>query len=255
MVETGMIARKSLHGELVAVLRDMILGGELKPGDKIPEAALCARFGVSRTPLREATKVLAAEGLLQLLPSRGAQVAKITSAEIEELFPIMGALEGLAGELACRKASDAEIAAIRVMHDEMVGCYRRNEYAAYAKLNRSIHEAFFTAARSPVLTGYFNNLIIRTHAIRFVARKSLRALARSRRRPRKDDGGARDTERPSARRAAARASPPQDRHGQRGNGGAHLAGSGRVALGLVACSLLNLPLAGRSKTRSVFGRG
>ena len=167
-----MIARKSLYGELVAVLRDMILGGELKPGDKIPEAALCARFGVSRTPLREATKVLAAEGLLQLLPSRGAMVAKITNAEIEELFPIMGALEGLSGELACRQATDAEIAAIRKMHDEMVGCYKRNVYASYARLNRAIHEAFFTAARSPVLSGYFNNLIIRTHAIRFVARKS-----------------------------------------------------------------------------------
>jgi DNA-binding GntR family transcriptional regulator len=117
--------------------------------------------------------VLAAEGLLQLLPSRGAMVARISNAEIEELFPIMGALEGLAGELACKKASEAEIAAIRKMHDEMVGCYERNEYASYAKLNRAIHEAFFTAARSPVLTGYFNNLIIRTHAIRFVARKSL----------------------------------------------------------------------------------
>jgi DNA-binding GntR family transcriptional regulator len=172
MAEAGMIPRKSLHGELVAVLRDMILGGELKPGDKIPEAALCTRFGVSRTPLREATKVLAAEGLLQLLPNRGAMVAKITNAEIEELFPIMGALEGLAGEFACMKASEAEIAGIRKMHDEMVGCYERNEYASYAKLNRAIHEAFFTAARSPVLTGYFNNLIIRTHAIRFVARKS-----------------------------------------------------------------------------------
>jgi DNA-binding GntR family transcriptional regulator len=168
-----MIARKSLHGELVTVLRDMILDGELKPGDKVPEAALCARFGVSRTPLREATKVLAAEGLLQLLPNRGAMVAKITNAEIEELFPIMGALEGLAGELTCKKATDEEIAAIRTMHVEMVDCYHRNEYASYAKLNRAIHEAFFAAARSHVLSGYFNNLIIRTHAIRFVARKSL----------------------------------------------------------------------------------
>lgn len=173
MVEVAVIARKSLHGELVSLLRDMILDGELKPGDKIPEQTLCARFGVSRTPLREATKVLAAEGLVQLLPSRGATVARITNAEIEELFPIMGALEGLAGEIACRQATDAEIGAIRKMHDEMVGCYRRNEYASYARLNRAIHEAFFTAARSPVLSGYFNNLIVRTHAIRFVARKSL----------------------------------------------------------------------------------
>ncbi len=67
----------------------MILDGDLKPGDKIAERLLCERFGVSRTPLREALKVLAAEGLVQLLPQRGAIVAEISQDEIEEVFPIM----------------------------------------------------------------------------------------------------------------------------------------------------------------------
>lgn len=172
MSETTLIVRKSLHGELVSILRDMILDGELKPGDKVPEQALCDKFGVSRTPLREATKVLASEGLVDLLPSRGAKVARVTNEEIEQLFPIMGALEGLAGELACRNITDAEFRRLQSMHDEMVEYYKRGEYAGYGKLNREIHEEFFKIADNPVLAGYFQNLIVRTHAIRFTARKS-----------------------------------------------------------------------------------
>jgi DNA-binding GntR family transcriptional regulator len=167
-----LIARKSLHGELVSILRDLILEGDLKPGDKVPEQALCEKFGVSRTPMREATKVLASEGLVDLLPSRGAIVARITSEEIEQLFPIMGALEGLAGELACQKITESELMNLQSMHKEMVDFYDRHEYAGYAKLNRAIHERFFHIADNSVLTGYFQNLIVRTHAIRFTARKS-----------------------------------------------------------------------------------
>jgi DNA-binding GntR family transcriptional regulator len=150
----------------------MILEGELRPGDKVPEQSLCEKFGVSRTPMREATKVLASEGLVDLLPSRGAMVARITSEEIEQLFPIMGALEGLAGELACQKITERDFSDLESMHQEMVECYKRNDYSGYAKLNRSIHEKFFMIADNPVLAGYFQNLIVRTHAIRFTARKS-----------------------------------------------------------------------------------
>src|ERR1700685_2379658 len=106
MNEHPIIVRRGLHYELAARLLDMIVDGELKPAQKVPEAELCERFGVSRTPMREALKVLAAEGLINLLPNRGAAVAKITQQEIEELFPIMGALEALAGELACAKMDD-----------------------------------------------------------------------------------------------------------------------------------------------------
>jgi DNA-binding GntR family transcriptional regulator len=172
VAETKLIVRKSLHGELVSILRDMILEGELRPGDKIPEQALCGKFGVSRTPMREATKVLASEGLVDLLPSRGAKVARITSEEMDQLFPIMGALEGLAGELACQNITENDFKRLESMHHEMVGCYKRSEYLGYAKLNRAIHEEFFKLADNPVLAGYFRNLIVRTHAIRFTARKS-----------------------------------------------------------------------------------
>jgi DNA-binding GntR family transcriptional regulator len=172
MTDSAIIPRKSLHGELVALLRDMIIEGELRPGAKIPEQTLCARFGVSRTPLREALKVLAAEGLLLLAPNRGASVARITNDEIDELFPIMGALEALAGEIACRRIDAAGIARIRALHDDMLAAFRRGEAGAYAKLNRAIHEALFEAAGNAALTALYNNLMVRIHSIRFFAKKS-----------------------------------------------------------------------------------
>jgi DNA-binding GntR family transcriptional regulator len=167
-----MITRRSLHGELVDLLHDMVLEGELRPGDKINEQALCARFGVSRTPLREALKVLASGGLVILSPNRGASIARISPQEINELFPIMGALEALAGELAAQNISDAGIAEIRNMHEQMVRHYEKREAAPYLKINRAIHEAIFTAAGNAELTQLYHTVMVRTHAVRFTAKKS-----------------------------------------------------------------------------------
>lgn len=172
MADEQHIIRRSLHDEIVVRLRDLIMDGELKAGDKINEAELCLRFGVSRTPLREALKALAAEGLVVLSPNRGAAVAQITEADIDELFPILGALEALAGELACAKITDAEIAALRRDHDRMVKHYSRGEWAGYIKLNRVIHEAIFGVASNRSLTTLYHQVMVRTHSVRFVARKS-----------------------------------------------------------------------------------
>lgn len=170
--EHPLIVRRSLHDEITNQLRDMIVEGELAPGQKVPEPELCRRFGVSRTPLREALKVLAAEGIVQLLPNRGAVIAKITREEIEQIFPIMGALEALAGELACDRISEQEFDNLRRLHKTMVGHYRRSEWLPYSKLNRAIHEAIFAAAGNASLSAIYQQLIVRIHAIRFVAKKT-----------------------------------------------------------------------------------
>lgn len=172
MAETGTITRRSLHGELVDLLHDMLLEGELTPGDKINEQALCTRFGVSRTPLREALKVLASNGLVILAPNRGASVARISPQEIDQLFPIMGSLEALAGELAAQNISNTAITQIRKMHDQMVRHYEAGEGAKYLKLNRAIHEAIFQAAGNAELTALYHTVMVRTHAVRFTAKKS-----------------------------------------------------------------------------------
>ncbi|WP_413738173.1 GntR family transcriptional regulator [Sodalis sp. RH21] len=165
-------ARISLHYEVAALIRDMILRHELNPGDKIVEQALCDRFGVSRTPVREAIKVLSHEGIIELLANRGARVAKITPDEIAELFPIIGALEALAGEMACRRLNDGDLARIRALHDEMVGYHRQNNHADYARINRAIHHSLFEIAGNPELLAIYQRLNIRIHGARYIARKS-----------------------------------------------------------------------------------
>lgn len=171
MAEQTAILRRSLHEVLVAPLRAMILQGDLRPGEKIHEDRLCEQFGVSRTPIREALKVLASEGVLQIQPHRGVIVAPISPEAVAELFPIMASLERLAGTLACAKATDRDIARIRAMHDTMLAHYRRKEEAEYLRLNRHIHEAFFEVADNPTLMSFYQQVLTRIHAFRFVTRK------------------------------------------------------------------------------------
>lgn len=166
------IARRSLHSELVDRLRDMIIEGALLPDKKIPERDLCERFGVSRTPLREALKVLAAEGLVSLAPNRGAWVSEITIAELEEVFPIMGALEALSGELACARISDAQLRQIRKMHNQMVKHYKARQLAEYFQANQKIHEAILEAADNATLALQYRSLASRIRRARYIANMS-----------------------------------------------------------------------------------
>jgi DNA-binding GntR family transcriptional regulator len=172
MTSQWVVERKSLHDQLASHLRDMIMEGVFKPGERIQEQDLCDRFGVSRTPIREALRVLSAEGLLTVTPNRGARISLSTVEEIEELYPLIGALEGLAGELACSRISDDEIDRIDGLHKKMVGHYRDGEFVASKKINRDIHEAIFDAAGNASLTALYRNLMIRTHSIRYFVRKS-----------------------------------------------------------------------------------
>jgi DNA-binding GntR family transcriptional regulator len=135
-------------------------------------AALAARFGVSRTPIREALKVLAAEGVLQILPHRGAIVARITEEQIAELFPVMASLERLAGLLACERAGEADIARVRALHDRMMEHFKAGNEAEYLRQNRLVHEAFFEIAGNATLSAFYQQILTRIHACRFVVRKS-----------------------------------------------------------------------------------
>ena len=112
---------QSLHDEILIRLRDHIVEGNIPDGGRIPERQLCEMLGISRTPLREALKVLASEGLVELLPNRGARVRQLSEHDLNELFDVMGGLEGLAGRLACENITDAGIAEIERLHYEMYG--------------------------------------------------------------------------------------------------------------------------------------
>ncbi len=166
------IQRRSLHDELTERLRALITRGDLAPGEKVPEKELCKQFGVSRTPLREALKVLASEGIVTLRPNRGAMVSSLTAEELEEVFPVMGALEALSGEIACKRITDREVQAIRKLHVVMVEHWKRGELQPYFRLNQRIHEAILEATRNDTLKSIYRGLSGRILSARYIANMS-----------------------------------------------------------------------------------
>jgi DNA-binding GntR family transcriptional regulator len=145
------IRRPSLYDEAADRIRDMIVEGTLAPGSKVPEKQLCESFGISRTPLREALKVLANEGLLELTPNRGATVTDLSLEEIQDAFQVMGALESLSGELAARNATEADVAELRGMTERMRQCYDEGRLPDYFRINQKIHERLLELAGNMVL--------------------------------------------------------------------------------------------------------
>ena len=166
------IARRTLHEEIVERLQDLIVDGTLPAGGKVPEKELCLQFGVSRTPMREALKVLAADGLVSLEPNRGAWIRSVTLEEMEDVFPVMGALEALSGELACRNVTDEQIEQIQKTHLEMVRHYERKDRQAYFRTNQRIHELILEAADNAVLAAQYQSLATRIRRARYIANMS-----------------------------------------------------------------------------------
>jgi DNA-binding GntR family transcriptional regulator len=158
-----------LAAEALERLRDLIIQGELAPGVKLNERVLCERLRTSRTPVREAIKYLASEGLVELLPNRGAIVTPITAATVREMFVLLGALEALAGELACVNASEADIAEIRALHYQMLACHARGELAPYFRCNQEIHLRLVESTGNATLANTYRALNGHVRRARYMA--------------------------------------------------------------------------------------
>ena len=140
------LQRPALHHQLVDRLTDLIADGSLPPGDRINERALCERFGVSRTPLREAVAILARQGLVTLLPRRGSRVAVHDAAQVHDIIEVLGALESLARQFACQRATNPAIAAVAAAHDEMLEHFEARDMLAYFRVNERIHDLIVASA-------------------------------------------------------------------------------------------------------------
>lgn len=139
-------ARESRTALAVGALRGMIVGGELAPGRRIPEERLCAHLGLSRTPLREALKILAAEGLISIEQHRGASVAYLTIVDVEDAFQVLVALERLAAPLVCNRITDSEIAMIEELQTLMTAHFEAGRLMEYFRCNQTIHQAIVDAS-------------------------------------------------------------------------------------------------------------
>jgi DNA-binding GntR family transcriptional regulator len=161
------IARKPLHEEVAERIRELITEGVLPAGGKLNERVLCGQLLVSRTPLREALKLLAAQKLVELSPNRGASVAALTRADIEQLFELMAALEGLSGALAARRCSASELTEFKALHFEMLAAHARRDLPAYYRINRQIHELINRCARNKALSETYDSINLRIQNLRF----------------------------------------------------------------------------------------
>lgn len=112
--------------------------------------------------------MLAAEGLVQLLPNRGSRAARLTDKDMRDLFEVCQGLEALAGELACERITDADIGEIAAAHAAMARHYRSGDLIQDYRCNRAIHEAIVAAAGNPVLTGLYNSVTARIRRARYV---------------------------------------------------------------------------------------
>lgn len=161
------IPRAALHEQVAHRLRQMLVENRIQPGAKLNERELSEVLNVSRTPLREAIKMLAAEGLVELLPNRGAIAVELTETDVLNTFEVMAGLEAQSGELAAERITEAELAEIKAMHFEMLAAYTRRDLPNYYRLNAAIHSAINAAAKNPVLASTYAQVNARLQALRF----------------------------------------------------------------------------------------
>jgi DNA-binding GntR family transcriptional regulator len=164
------IARpKPLHEAVVERLRDMIVEGDLAPGERLNDAKLAALLNVSRTPIREAIKLLANEGLAELLPGRGARVSPLALDTVGELFEVIAGLERHACELGAERMSEREAAHLTRLHERMARHFEAGDRRSYFKLNHEIHLALVAASGNALLQGLHATLIARARRVRYAA--------------------------------------------------------------------------------------
>lgn len=170
-------SRRMLHDDLVEQIRDLIIEGELAPETRIHEGRLGQALGVSRTPLREALKFLASERLIELVPGRGAVVRRLTPRDVRDMLDVLAALEITAARLACRRATDAEIVALRRLHHEMMGFYASRQRLEYGKRNQAFHAAIAALSGNAFLAATHEGIKSRLRRIRFIGNEEPRKWA------------------------------------------------------------------------------
>ncbi len=161
------IDHPTLATVVAAKLRQLITDGTLSPGTVLNERDLCDRLRVSRTPLREAYRVLSADGLVSIQPKRGAVVIEHSPADIANIFDVLAVLEGLAIRQAAERALDAELGEIASLHERMLAKTREGDIRAYFEASMGTHIAINRAAHNPPLSAAYDRLNLQVQALRY----------------------------------------------------------------------------------------
>ncbi|WP_228770783.1 GntR family transcriptional regulator [Cupriavidus sp. U2] len=162
-----------MSAEIAARLRTMIQEGELPPGVRIDEKAFCDAFDVSKTPLREALKVLVSEGLVLHRQYIGYRVAPLDLDELRATFETLHGLEAHAGDLAAQRLDDAALAKIERKHRAMIDAHDAGRRTDYFRINQEIHQMIVDSADNAVLSGIYATLMSKVHRARGAANADL----------------------------------------------------------------------------------
>lgn len=156
----------TLRESILETIRDAIMSGVLKPGEKVAEPELAERFGISRTPIREAFRQLESEGYLTVIPRKGAVVASFSERDIEEFYAIKSILEGYAARLACRLLTDREIERLAAINDKLNSLAREGDVKHFFKVHNDFHDLFLRAADNEKLLELIDTLMQKFQRLR-----------------------------------------------------------------------------------------
>ncbi len=154
----GTIERKLLNIEVANEIREMIRVGALEKGDKINEKELCLAFGVSRTPVREALQRLSMEGLIKIIPHKGAYVSSPRPQDIREMFEVMSVLEGACARMATEKMTEIQFARLESLHKELEKFYERRDHENYLQVNHRYHTYIQELSGNKILNDIINGI-------------------------------------------------------------------------------------------------
>lgn len=169
MEEVAQSSHAGLVEKVANYLREHIVMDHFQPGQRLPERTLAVELQVSRTPLREALKILATEGLVVISPHRGAVVAEVSPADIKEKSYVLSVLEQAAAELTCLNASDDDIAELQALHYEMKACFLRRDRQNYFRLNQEIHNRIVALSGNSTLIDMHANLSRQLYRVRYLS--------------------------------------------------------------------------------------
>lgn len=162
------IARRTLHDEVASRVRDLIVEGKLPTGQRVNEVSLCRALGVSRTPLREAIKTLVSEGLMEIVPARGAFVRTLTLKDLADSLAVLKLLEQHGARILCESGPDSALAEMAALHAAMMAHYAARDRMAYFRLNQEIHSGFARFSGNAVAAALHTQLQSRMRRIRFI---------------------------------------------------------------------------------------
>ncbi|MFQ5441725.1 MAG: GntR family transcriptional regulator [Thermodesulfobacteriota bacterium] len=159
----------TLRERIVEFIKDAVISGRLKPGERVPEQEIAENFGISRTPIREAFRQLESEGFITVVPRKGAVVSPITDKDVREFYAIKSLLEGYAACMACAKFTQRDIARLETLNTGMAICAEKNDFKAFFRLDNQFHETFLRACGNEKLSSLVHNLVQQFERFRVTA--------------------------------------------------------------------------------------